>query len=111
MRVFRFIFCALPGAFIVLVLVPAFIAGGFEAELSLPRIAHILIGVVLFPIGAALVLYGTGKWGKWWYVLPVVAAIPFLMAWGERVKGFTMFILFFLPFFVAIAVHELYRRA
>ena len=74
-----------------------------------PRAMAIAGGLGAVLIGAAMILYGTDKWGKWLYVAPLIAVIGFLLTW-TNVGGLVSFALLLLPFLLAIGAHEYYRK-
>ena len=106
-NVARFILCAVPGAFILLVLPLVLLASRTGTITTDPfKIAGAIAAV---PIGAALILYGTNNWGKWGYVLPVVAVLPLVLTpWP--VPRIVSIALLLLPFVTAWAVRKYYRR-
>jgi hypothetical protein len=103
----RFILCAVPGAFVLLIAPLALIAERIPP--SRHRALEIAAGIATIPIAAALILYGTNNWGKWGYVLPIIAVLPCLLAPG-RVSAPVSFALLALPFVTAWGVRKYYRR-
>jgi len=103
----RFILCAVPGAFMVLILPILLLAGGIAPPGA--RAIEVAAGVAAVPIGAALILYGTNNWGKWGYVLPIIAVLPVFLV-PHDVPTIAVLALLILPFVVAWAVRRYYRR-
>ena len=101
----RFLFCAIPG---LLLLLGGMVLLGFAIDPdSVRRWLFALGGVAALAAGVPLILYGTGRWGKWGYILPFISLPVVLFAhsetpWACAVIG--------VPFVVGAAVHEYYRR-
>ena len=103
----RFILCAVPGAFLMLILPVPLLVGGIAPPGA--RAIEVAAGIAAVPIGAALILYGTNNWGKWGYVLPIVAIVP-MFAMPHNVPTIVLIALLALPFVAAWAVRKYYRR-
>ena len=110
--VLRFVFVAVPGVVIMLVAgAGALLHPQAMGPAVLPSVIAIPAGVALAMIGAAMVLYGTGRWGQWLYLLPFLAlGAWFIVGLDFRTSGRTALILTVLPFVLAIAVHRHYRK-
>jgi hypothetical protein len=107
----RFLLIALPGAALLLLAGPVLLTPPAFGPPILPRVAAIPLGIAALIIGAAMILYGTGRWGSWLYVLPFLALGPFIFIGMSMRTSRTMgLILLALPFVVAIAVRRHYRR-
>ena len=102
----KFILCAVPGAFILLIL-PLLIVARAIGPARTGAIG-VVVGIAAVPIGAALILYGTNNWGKWGYVLPIVAVLPLLLA-PPQVHTIVSIALLALPFVAAWGVRKYYR--
>src|SRR5262245_22946401 len=67
-----FIFCAIPGLLLLLVFSTALFGHYYDPNFNAPN--PVLSGG-LAAVGAAMMLIGAGKWGKWRYIL-VFLSIP-----------------------------------
>ena len=102
----KFILCAVPGALILLI-VPLVLLVGRIAPPDL-RALEVAGGIAAIPIGGALILYGTNNWGKWGYVLPMIAVLPWMLL--DHPPTAVSLALLMLPFVTAWAVRRYYKR-
>jgi hypothetical protein len=101
----RFLFCAIPGLFLFLAGL-AMLALSFDPS-SHHRLAFGAGGGAAIAAGVPLILYGTGRWRKWGYLLPFLS-LPVVLFASSEVKG--AWLLLAVPFVVGAGVHAYYRR-
>ena len=108
--ILRFLFVALPGIVLMILAGPILLAPGIGPSVP-PRAFAIPAGIAAIVIGAAMVLYGTARWGQWLYLLPFVAlGAWFIIGLDMDTSGTISWILLILPFVLAAAVHRYYGR-
>jgi hypothetical protein len=109
MKFVRFVFCAIPGALLMLIIGPGLIAPAIGHDLW-PRPVRIACGIAALIAGGALVLYGVDRWRQWLYVIPIAAIVPLLLAWDADVNAAVLFVLLALPFVTAAVIHRHYAN-
>lgn len=105
----RFCLLALPGALLMFVIGPGWIAPAMGPDLP-PRAIRVAGGIAAIVIGAAMILIGVNQWRKWLYVLPLFAVIAFLLAWDANMHRAVLLMLLLLPFVLAAGVRAYYAR-
>jgi hypothetical protein len=105
----RFLFCALPGVALLLVVGPVLLLSGVVGTPP-HHVLFILGGICAIAVGGPLTLYGTNTWGKWGYLLPFFSVPVVILPVVDFARGPAWLVLLLIPFGVAAMVRVYYSR-